>query len=207
MESRSLSANQINIFLFKRCISAQSEVNRRLESLYFWSFSNRHKQSNRHNGGNDNDNAKTYVYARCLTIIITMKATAHCSAFTGTKKPGVWQKIGSDILCDTGAGEKYLEDSSRKLPNIEQCTQSCDASVECLSITFLKNGWCSHFSTWCTKHTASPKAVSMRWDISGLFFGLWCYNIYTSGAWNRVHFPQHKLISSCSNVAYLLSPE
>ena len=98
-----------------------------------------------------------------------MKTAAHCSAFAGTLKPGVWQYIGSKIQCDTGAGEKYLKRSPGNLPNIEYCKQSCDASVECQSITYLNTGWCSLFSTPCTNHKTNTNAVSMRWDTSGLF--------------------------------------
>ena len=91
--------------------------------------------------------------------------------WTPTMKPGVWQEIGSNYACDTSAGERFLEDSPGMLSNIEQCTKSCEASLNCLSITFLKKGWCSHFSTWCTKFNWHRGAVSMRWDTSGLFWG------------------------------------
>ena len=77
-------------------------------------------------------------------------------------------KVGSKIECDTNAGEKYIKESPGKLPNIEECKKSCEVSAECQSITYLNTGWCSHFSTPCTNHKSNNKAVSMRWDTSGL---------------------------------------
>ena len=86
------------------------------------------------------------------------------------KNRGIWVEIGSNIECDLGGGERYdIENSPGKLPSIEQCKKSCGYSVECLSITYLNTGWCSHYSTPCTNHKSNNKAVSMRWDTSGLF--------------------------------------
>ena len=82
-------------------------------------------------------------------------------------------EIGSNIECDATAGEKYMKESSGKLPNIEECQKSCEDSVECQSITFLNTGWCSHFSTPCTNHKTNTKAVSMRFDTSGLWCNDW----------------------------------
>ena len=78
-------------------------------------------------------------------------------------------EIGSNIECDASAGEKFIQDSPGKLPNIDECKQSCEDSVECLSITYLNNGWCSHFSTRCTNRKDTSEAVSMRFSTSGCF--------------------------------------
>ena len=80
------------------------------------------------------------------------------------KNRGIWVEVGSKIECDTSAGEKYIKDSPGKLSSIEKCEKSCEASLECQSITYLKTGWCSHFSTPCTHHKINNKAVSMRLD-------------------------------------------
>ena len=78
-------------------------------------------------------------------------------------------EVGSNIECDETAGEKFIKDSPGKLPNVEECQKSCEDSVECQSITYLKTGWCSHFSTPCAIHKSKNKAVSMRLDTSGQF--------------------------------------
>ena len=82
---------------------------------------------------------------------------------------GIFVELGSKIECDVSAGEKYIKESPGKLPSIEECKKSCKYSAACLSITYLNTGWCSHYSTPCTKHRTNNKAVSMRWDTSGRF--------------------------------------
>ena len=92
-------------------------------------------------------------------------------AFAGTPdNQGIWVEIGTGVQCDTSAGEKYIKDSSGKLPSVWRCKQSCEDSAECQSITYRKSiGWCSHFSTPCTNRDTGADAVSMRLDTSGLF--------------------------------------
>ena len=141
---------------------------------YIRSISKRHEQPHRHRtGDNCNDNGgnnSAYVYARCLTSVVSLKTSNHCPLFAGAPdNQGLWVEIGSNIQCDISAGEKYLKSSPQKVPSIWQCKRSCQASVGCQSITYfqyLNNGWCSHFSTPCTKHKKNTKAVSMRLDIN-----------------------------------------
>ena len=107
-----------------------------------------------------------------LTDTNIRTGTTRTTTPTITKKPGVWQEIGSNIECDTTAGEKLIRTYSLygESRNIERCIYLCDSRVECLTFTYLGR-WpfgCSLYSTWCTKHKTSRKAVSMRWDISGL---------------------------------------
>ena len=102
--------------------------------------------------------------------MITMKATAHDSVFAGAPtKRGKWVEAGFDVECDRSAGEKYIQDTSGNLPSIRQCKRSCEISVQCQSITYLNNGWCSHFSTRCTNRKETSEAVSMRFSTSGCF--------------------------------------
>ena len=82
-----------------------------------------------------------------------------------TTHRGKWTKLGHHIECDVSAGEKYIQDSPGKLPNLDQCKKLCEVKKECQSITYLKTGWCNHYSTPCTNHKSSTKAVSMRLDV------------------------------------------
>merc|ERR1739847_38399 len=40
--------------------------------------------------------------------------------------------------------------------SLEECKVLCEGAVGCRSVTFFKNGWCTHYSTPCT-HTKSSK--------------------------------------------------
>jgi len=71
-----------------------------------------------------------------------------------------WKSAGSNTACDTSAG--YLESSPGKVSTLEQCKKSCEGATGCQSITFFKSGWCSHFSTACTKTNRHNKAVALR---------------------------------------------
>ena len=103
--------------------------------------------------------------------MITTKATTQDSVFAGapTKREGKWLEGGFDVECDTSAGEKYIKDTSANQPSIDQCTLSCQFSVQCQSITYLNTGWCSHFSTPCTNRKQTSAAISVRFGTSGWF--------------------------------------
>jgi len=68
-----------------------------------------------------------------------------------------WIRAASKRLCDTDAGEVYLQGSPGKLMNVEQCQKACEDYPTCKSISFFKSGWCSLFSTDCTKTTKVGK--------------------------------------------------
>ena len=53
--------------------------------------------------------------------------------------------------CDVSQGEIYLTKSSVKASNYTACKKSCMDAGACQSVTFYKDGWCSHFSTRCEK--------------------------------------------------------
>ena len=73
-----------------------------------------------------------------------------------------WAEVGSNTQCDAGAGEAYQSQSSGKVADIAACKKSCENDAGCKSITFYNSGWCSHFSTGCTKTKSSSNAISMR---------------------------------------------
>ena len=71
----------------------------------------------------------------------------------------VWQSLGSKKGCDTNAGEVYMREESDNFSDLEACQASCENAADCQSITFYKSGWCSHYSTPCTKPTLKRSAV------------------------------------------------
>ena len=73
-----------------------------------------------------------------------------------------WEHVTDNAMCDTSAGEKYMEKSPGKLPTLKLCQEACEDDVECKSITYFKTSWCSFFSTPCTATKWTRKAVSMR---------------------------------------------
>ena len=82
---------------------------------------------------------------------------------TSTGSKGAWRSVGSHAECDAGAGEVYRAQSSAQRSSLEQCKQSCqDAEPACQSITYFASGWCSHFSTACSKTKSSDNALAMQ---------------------------------------------
>ena len=55
-----------------------------------------------------------------------------------------------------------MSQSSSQVSDLAACKKSCEDDAGCKSITFFDGGWCSHFSTGCTKTQASSNAISMR---------------------------------------------
>ena len=74
----------------------------------------------------------------------------------------IWVQLGSNTMCDAGAGEKYMPKTSQSASSIEACEKFCQDDSECRSITYFSSGWCSHFSTECTKTKYVWKAISKR---------------------------------------------
>ena len=73
-----------------------------------------------------------------------------------------WAGRSKNSACDAGSGEKYLSTSSKLVSDEEACKKSCEDAAACKSITFYSSGWCSHFSTECTKTKADGNAISIR---------------------------------------------
>merc|ERR1719271_1697684 len=81
----------------------------------------------------------------------TSDAETTGGAATTTMAPSfVWVDLGSRIQCDTSNGEVFLQTSPGRGPSLEQCRQLCQDDAACQSITYFKNGYCSHYSTPCT---------------------------------------------------------
>ena len=64
----------------------------------------------------------------------------------------------SNYGCDVD-NEKYLTNSPGIVPRLDVCTQLCEESSECMSVTLYRNKFCSHFRTPCDKQK-SDQAVS-----------------------------------------------
>jgi len=80
--------------------------------------------------------------------------------------PRSWIEVGSKLVCDGSAGEVHLDSSRGKLRTLEACKQSCEDAKGCESISYFKSGWCSHWSTSCTKTKWKKKVVmSLRWSL------------------------------------------
>lgn len=73
-----------------------------------------------------------------------------------------WLLVGSETVCDTSAGEVYLEGSSTFLATLNQCKNLCKGTTHCQSITFFTTGWCALFSTPCSRTKKSTKANSFH---------------------------------------------
>jgi len=71
-----------------------------------------------------------------------------------------WTIAGDGKECDSGSGEVYLKTSPGNGGTLAQCLTKCGQSASCKSITFFQNGWCSHFSSACTKTKAVANAVA-----------------------------------------------
>merc|ERR1712032_855150 len=88
-----------------------------------------------------------------------------------TTRQGVkftWAGRSVNTACDAGSGEKFLSTSSKRMSNEEACKKSCEGAAACKSITFYSSGWCSHFSTECTKTKAGSNAISIRLRRAGI---------------------------------------
>merc|ERR1712032_97620 len=77
----------------------------------------------------------------------------------------LWVEVGKKKVCDTGKGEKYRGNSSGKRSSVDERKKSCQDTAGCQSISFFQSGWCSHFSTPCTK-TKKNKKVMVIWRLS-----------------------------------------
>ena len=82
------------------------------------------------------------------------------TSYTGVKQ--TWEAIGSKSECNMGAGEVYRQESPGKLSSPAECKLSCLDAAGCASITFFNDGWCSHYSTLCTRFKSSNNAVALR---------------------------------------------
>ena len=54
-----------------------------------------------------------------------------------------------------------MKNSPGKVSSLDQCKQSCEATRGCQSITFFRSGYCSLYSTPCTKTKRNNKAAAL----------------------------------------------
>merc|ERR1719472_429716 len=101
----------------------------------------------------------SHFSSKCTRLVgITGATTLRFEA--GARAEG-WALAGDGKECDSGAGEVYLKTSPGNGGTLAQCLASCGKSASgCKSITFYQNGWCSHFSSACTKTKAVANAVA-----------------------------------------------
>ena len=86
--------------------------------------------------------------------IFVPKVTATISRTTVTKTSHF-----SDTSCDL-AKETYMDTNSPgNVPTLEICIQLCQESAQCVSITFYRSGWCSHFSSACLNKVSTTGAT------------------------------------------------
>ena len=91
----------------------------------------------------------------CMSTTTTTAANGKCT----------WSNARYSSECYVGAGEVYMRNSPGKGLSLEQCKKSCVDAAGCQSITYFDSGWCSHFSTPCTK---------VKWHKKGVAFTLSC---------------------------------
>ena len=79
--------------------------------------------------------------------------------------------------CDL-ENEKYLTNSPGIVPSLDVCTQLCEESSECMSVTLYASKWCSHFSTACSRPVSvsgatlvrfHPKSYTASWTLAANF--------------------------------------
>ena len=75
-----------------------------------------------------------------------------------------WIQLESNAECDRDGGEVYQSKRSGKVSGLIACQKACRAEAGCQSITYYHSGWCSLFSTACTKRKIAKGAIkSMLW--------------------------------------------
>merc|ERR1719181_2608331 len=101
----------------------------------------------------------SHFSSECTRLVDDTGATT--VRFEASAQAQAYALAGDGKECDSGAGEVYLSTSPGKGGTLGQCLTSCGQSTSgCKSITFFANGWCSHFSSACTKTKAVTNAVA-----------------------------------------------
>jgi len=114
--------------------------------------------------------------------------------FKTTPKPA-----GKHEECDASQGEIYLHGSSGIAADYATCVKDCNDELECQSITFYAHGWCSHFSTHCTKRKPMENAVAKNLK-QDLFTNSQCDEtngeLYLAGS-SKAHLTHAACYQSC----------
>jgi len=77
-----------------------------------------------------------------------------------------WEEIGPKLQCDASQGEVFLDSSPGKVSDAEECKMLCEDASDCISFTYMKNRYCSHYSTPCTNTKTNNKAVVIGRPVS-----------------------------------------
>merc|ERR1712032_962993 len=100
----------------------------------------------------------SHFSSKCTRLVDS--AGAKTVRFEAGAQAKGWTIAGDGKECDSGSGEVYLKTSPGNGGTLAKCLTKCGQSASCKSITFFQNGWCSHFSSACTKTKAVANAVA-----------------------------------------------
>ena len=91
------------------------------------------------------------------------EAHTYTNAFTHTNNSHKTLDLFNGKECDVSQGEQYVGGSSGKVSDYAACKKSCMDAAACQSVTFYRDGWCSHFSTACenTKVVNNANALTL----------------------------------------------
>ena len=111
----------------------------------------------------------THCIVACSIFLNSFETTDTLPVTTAAVPDGkcLWGHIHQTAECHVSGGEVYLENSPGKVASLDQCKKSCENAAGCQSITYFNSGWCSHFSTPCTKTKLNNKAVALACGGSG----------------------------------------
>merc|ERR1712227_193467 len=93
-------------------------------------------------------------------IINPYTTTTPTTTTTTTTVEREWQNLGSQVACDSSAGEVNLPTESGKVADLQACQKLCEGVRECQSFTFWNGGFCSLFSSECSNTAPANKAFS-----------------------------------------------
>ena len=102
------------------------------------------------------------IFSHVMAMIYHAIHILMATRMPSTDSKHTWVTHSPNTECNAGDGEVYRTQSPGLLANIAECKKSCEDVAACKSITFFESGWCSHFSTGCTKTKPASKAISMR---------------------------------------------
>lgn len=91
----------------------------------------------------------------------TNAVTKRLSAILGLGNNGPFGAAYGKV-CDKTQEEKQVDWKEDFTKDIAECKKSCEDEPRCQSITFYKDGWCSHFITKCQKMKDDRNAISMQ---------------------------------------------
>ena len=70
--------------------------------------------------------------------------------------------VGAGKTCSRG-NKFYLQQSSGQQSTVQTCLMSCTLNTACNGATYLRTGWCSHFSEMCDEATRKVEGDSYKY--------------------------------------------